>query len=416
MKTNQITGKYSLAGFAALLVVFLVGLLACSSDSDTENLPAPNISHISFIDSSQVNTAVTSTLLGTRIVIHGNNLLGTKKILMNGYSVSFNPNYILNTSIIVNIPGTVPTLATLDEVSNSIEVVTDHGSASTYFEFLQSPPYISKINNENALPGQTMVLTGGSFYKIQKIIFPGNIEVAEEDLTYTVNQLSFTVPAGVSATNVGFLTVSGVFGAGVSPGPVNARGGSYVFANFDDKYGFSGKTAVVSCDATPVPGGWGCYGWMAFDAVLANDGAYYNNNNGRSLQLFSSKWVSTTDDDPQVANYAVKFEMYITKPWKLGSIFLVATKNDSYSARITSPDPTNGFTSSGWTTVTVPLTSFKLAVDGERATGESVKQFSDFLDFSNASPLDLRFINDDADPTLPFAGAFDNVRVVKIKP
>lgn len=108
----------------------------------------------------------------------------------------FSSNLVTSTHIIVPIPANVPTEATNPNVSNKLKVTTPRGEAVYDFVLVTPAPSFNRISNEMALPGTRITFYGSNFYGIQKVIFPGNIEVTNVTVNAAATQLSLVVPAG----------------------------------------------------------------------------------------------------------------------------------------------------------------------------------------------------------------------------
>ena len=117
--------------------------------------------------------------------------------------------------------------------------------------------------------------------------------------------------------------------------------------------------------------------------------------------------------------WALKFEINIHKPWNGGTLCLKSSNGD-YVARYEpwqiSSSKTAAYTTKGWQTVTIPLSSFR-AKDANlgEGKGSSIAKVSDLLDPSSKNGgLVLYIHNYSTAPTATsFDGAFDNFRIVK---
>jgi len=113
----------------------------------------------------------------------------------------------------------------------------------------------------------------------------------------------------------------------------------------------------------------------------------------------------------------VKFELSVPKatPWTAGSIFVAVNYSFTYIARyrpwINSAGKTTPFATTGWTTVTIPLSGF-LTNNG---TGTQVASIKDLVGASGNTGMNIWFMNDGLTTVTAFTAAIDNIRVVKIK-
>jgi hypothetical protein len=128
------------------LTLFIMGGLlimsALSSCNKKDAEPVPVIERVYVLDT--VARHKDSSVVGaeplTLLVIHGQNLGGTKNVYFNGYEASFNANYNTETDLIIRLPLETPTDLT---VSNKIRLVTSHGETSYDFKVIAKPTIYS---------------------------------------------------------------------------------------------------------------------------------------------------------------------------------------------------------------------------------------------------------------------------------
>ncbi|MDJ1486303.1 glycan-binding surface protein [Cytophagaceae bacterium YF14B1] len=397
----------------SVLLTISVSFNACKD----EELGAPVIKQVRMLDPATKDSTFTQTYPGTLIAIQGENLAGAKNIYFNDYNASFNPVYNTNQTIIITIPAEAPTEATESSVPNTLRIVTTHGETTFSFTLLPPKPVISSIYNENGLPGSKMTITGANFYLVEKITFPGNVEVTEFTVSEDAEAIEVTIPA--SLTTSGSVKVTTKYGDVESSAPVNFYTGSGVLCNFDDV-----NTLIWGCatsnDNTKFPGGHGNYALMEFAGIGAGDGGWWNTN--RSINTGSAQWVSAGNLNDGIANYSLKFEIYIKEEWKVGSILIAKDGNwNNYMARYApwsggdnSSSSTAYTTTIGWHTVTIPLTDFKKTKDGSYDdSGSAPTSLTQVLGESGAGGINFYFVNDGSEAVKTFSTAVDNIRVVK---
>ena len=134
----------------------------------------------------------------------------------------------------------------------------------------------------------------------------------------------------------------------------------------------------------------------------------------------NAQWIPTANMNDPIANYAFKFEVSIPQPWNGGAIDIVSG-DETYICRWEpwqiSTATTAAFTTKRWVTVTVPFTEFRKtdATLGD-GRGPSMTKFADLLGPSGNSGCKVYIHNYSTSATATgFYGAFDNLRVVKIK-
>lgn len=378
-------------------------------------LPPPVINSITFDNS------------GTLIYINGSNFEGIQKITFpvpgNDTALSYTVNKTF-TQITAAIPPGTP-------FTDSLRVYCTFGSGA----FSYPPPMvITSVSNENGTGGTTITVDGTNFVGIDQVIFPGNIP-GTNLLVTSVNQLSVTVPSGITTTDS--LRLNGVLGTAASPQLFD----SYItypspgyLCTFENQWaadntgflGWTGGYADAATASTTYPNGTGAVGVLdqASPMGKAQSGTgFFGWNNPYALQLNDVPWVSNTSQS--INNYALKFEIYTKVPWTAGAIWISVGDWSSawttYAARYAPwslPDANGKFNSNGWMTVTIPLTSF---ITGNQywqsfwtTTGNPANNFTDYIN----TGLAFLIGNDDPNTAIPantMQLAIDNVRVVKYK-
>ena len=490
-------------------IVFLIivaGAIFFSCKKNDSGTGQPVITQVRAVDTTKRDSTFTQAIPGTLIVIQGNNFSGLKAVLFNDTSAYFNPAYVTNTNIIINIPATAQTAATDPNVPSVIKVVTDHGTATYSFTLYLPPPSISSItldnsgtivtingynfegvqkitfpvpgddtalsftvnktytqitaaippgtafkdsmrvfctfgtgafsypppmnitsvSNENGAAGTTITLKGTNFIGITDVIFPGNI-AGTNLLVTSVNQLTVTVPSGITTTDS--LRLSGILGTAASPQLFD----SYIthpspgyLCNFEAQYssdntgfvGWTGGYADASTTTATYPGGTGGSGVLLQSSPMSANAGPTSQGNPGLLQLSPFPWVSNTS--LSINNYSLKFEIYTKTVWSKGEIWIAVGGWygwSSYTARYAPWESATGgkYQSDGWVTVTIPLSQF---ITGNQfwqtawsTAGSPASKFSDYP----ATDLCFMIANDQASavPSNSINLAIDNVRIVK---
>lgn len=373
-------------------------------------LPPPQIYSLSFDNSGSV------------VYINGTNFEGLKKITfpINGgtdtaLSYEVSKDY---KQITAEIPPGIP-------YTDSIRVYCTYGTAAYSYP---PPMSITSVSNENGAGGTSITITGTNFIGIDKVIFPGGLEGSNIQIK-DVNDLSVTVPSSITTTDS--LRVQGVLGLATAP----QLYASYIthpspgyLSSFDqqwagDNTSFVGWTggyadAPTASESYPIPtSGTGVL--LQSSPMAANAGPTSQGNPGL-LQLNDVPWISSTSTS--IADYAMKFEIYVASPWSAGQIWIAVGDWygwSSYTARYApwEDDPNKVFQPSGWVTVTIPLTEF---ISGNQfwqtswsTAGSPASKFSDY-----PSTAVVFMIANDLNAAVPAKSinvAIDNVRIVKVK-
>lgn len=194
----KVTGRY----LAMLCMLVSIGLLVSCNDEDSAG--APSLDHASIVEK---DSTLQSAFRGQTIVLFGNNLATTREILINGASVYFNPVFVRNDNIILDIPGNVPYL----NADNKVIVVTEAGEASLDLVITQAPNIYSFPGvAEN---GATITIEGEFFEGLEKVGFV-NIDNETDTLwaeivSVTPTEIDVVVPDGTRVANIYVETSSG---------------------------------------------------------------------------------------------------------------------------------------------------------------------------------------------------------------
>ena len=424
---NTIALHISKRTFFLLLLIAGVVQVACKK-TNTAN---PVITHVRAVDSTARDSFFVKAYPGTLIVIQGANFDGLENVYFNGYDASFNAALNSSSNIIISIPTQAPTAPPLNSVSNTIKVVTSHGSATYTFTLVLSAPAITSVSNENAVAGTTITISGTNFYGISKITFPGGIDAD----TYTVDSathITVTVPAGITAGDS--LRIVGTFGSSSSPfifdnwlSPTTG-----FIANFDGTsdlwsppsstdnpyYGWSQQQWVGTyvTNSSVFPNGTGyCVEINPATIKPAGDNSWWQDAN--AIITNTATW--TSDASASIGNYALKFEANVTN-WTAGSIWIgTSFPNWPYLAQW-APWKTMSsgkYSTNGWATVTIPLSNFLSATNNAyTSTGTGASSIST-LQNGGGGLLMIMYANDGTAsiPGGSFAMGIDNVRIVPIK-
>jgi hypothetical protein len=409
--------------FLLFLPVICSLLFSCSKDHDVAG--PPMINAVSLLDSTKTDSAFARALPGTLILITGQNLDGAVTVSFNGQSAYFNPTYNTSTHIIITIPSTAPTEATNPDVPNTIRIVTKHGETSYSFVVDIPPPAIWAISNENAMPGDSLIIRGSSLWLIEKLIFPGGREVTAFEGNAAGSRVGLLMPD--LGTDTGRLVIVAKYGTVRSDGPLNDHQSGDVISNLtsageageDPVFNWGWWGANRTTDATLFPGTRGAYLQNIFGGVGAKDMAWWNGNRSGNFSDVSTIFTAAVMGE-QASNYALKFEINTKEPWTAG--VNVLRLGDSYAYRFMpwadESDKTFN-TGNTWQTVTVLLSDFKTVAkdaDGNdvEGTGASAATMGNLLKTGGVVAFGYRFITE-ATAVDVYNAAYDNFRIVKVK-
>lgn len=398
--------------FKALLLLLVSSLFIVACDKDEVGLP--EIKSVRSTDPAKADSTFTNSLPGNWIIIEGKNFDGLQSVSINETEVYINSSFVTNEAIVLQIPSDIPTLATNASVSNKIKLVTATGECVYDFIMMISPPVVYSLSNEMAPAGEKLYISGANFYVIDSIIFPGGVIVSSGfEINDGANLIAVTVPEGI--TEGGAVVVKNVFGRALSPGDFNSKKG--LLCNFDDKNTYIWGSTVLSNDGT-YPGASGQFNQMKSDDV--GPGSYDWWSNFKCCSIDSSLWISPENMTDNIADWAIKFELFVAKPWNSGCLLLNANNGWVYTARyapwVVNEERTD-FQTSGWITVSIPLNEFRTkgTADGN---GLQAKSLANLVTSRGTAFLTIMFINDaqqGIDPKLiSIDFGIDNIRVVKL--
>jgi hypothetical protein len=503
------------------LLLALTGLVfyACKKSGGG----TPVITHVRSLPANEADSFFVTAVPGNEIVIQGSNLQGAQAIYFNDTSAAFNPVYNTSTTIIVVIPASAPTAAINPNVTNTLKLVTSHGTVTTTFTLVNPPPYISSISfdntgtivyinggnfegiskitfpgndtalgytvnkayntisaiipagsgitdslrvfchygtasfpfpppmtisnisNENAVAGDTLVITGTNFVRVNNVTFPGGV-VQTNVTTVNVGQILVVVPPGITTSDT--LRINGILGTvgssqlfdsyitHPSPGYLSTFDGD----GAGDNTGFVGWTGgFAAAPATAYPGASGSVAFLTNGTAIPGQARPGSQGNAGFIQLNAVPWVANTSTP--IAGYSLKFEVYVANPWSVGEIWIMMGGWYGWSGYLARFAPWTSATGGtyqphGWVTVTMPLTAFvKTTGPGTSALvygnvtspvtdvnewdystfptgGPSANLFSDF----NSTAICFTVTNDSGTTALGANAmnvAIDNVRIVK---
>ena len=393
-----------------LFLLFIVGVIAlingCKKDNNSN---PPVIENLRAITPAPNDSTLTKAGPGQTVVIQGKNLATTKEIYFNGYPAPFNSALFSDVNVTVTIPGDMP-FATLDQSNlNTVRLVTAFGETTYSFPIVPPPAVITSMTNEMAVAGDHVTIYGNNFFFIDKVVFPGNVEVNSGITTNDAGTtLDLTVPSGI--TDGGPIQVVNRYGAGVSLLLFNDVT-TGVLCNFDNVNTLNNWAgAVISNDGTDFPGNSGNYARLTYSNIPAGDGTWWCC--GRSLNDETPLlWVPVANLSDPLDNWAMKFEINTKVPWKNGSVILDKDYSWNFVGRFSPGSSGTDYNSNGWKTIVIPLSQFK----NSNGTGTAASNLTTLLGAAGTGGFNLYFVNYDTAPVASFDAAFDNFRVEKIK-
>jgi hypothetical protein len=396
-------------GYMLLIAIAVVAITQSGcKKNDTYGTGAPVITAIRNYVAAPGDSLISKTGTGKWVVITGKNLKGALQIAFDGTTASFNDAWFSDTSAVVLLPSVIAFPSVPSNQLNTIHYVTTHGETSFKFSIVPPAPTISSISDEAAGPGDSVTINGLNFFFIKSLVY-GGVPVTSFKSSNDGTMIRLAVPAGVSAAPVSITTNSGTavtvynvydFVTGVA-------------CNYDNVNPYPWGSGT-SNSSTAYPGNTGVYGVLGATNMPAGANDWWDYPH--SVNLYSIQWVPASDIASSPDSYAVKFEISVTSatPWVNGTLYVGVNYGTMapYNPWLNANGSKTSFTTNGWQTVTIPLSSFTV---NNGVAGTPPSSIAALLGSSGNNNLELLFENPGKTTVTSFAAAVDNIRVVKIK-
>ena len=382
----------SLFLFSAVVLTASV-FTGCKDEPDKYEISGgtPTIRYIRPVNVESADSLLTGAYMDNNICIVGENLRSITKMLFNDQEAKLVPSLITDNTLIVTVPSQIP-----GEVFNKIFMINNSNDTTTYdFKVLVPGPTINNMSNEWAKGGEQATIYGNYFVDDPNTPLTLTINGTKVDIEeFDISHLTFTVPDGLEE------------------GPIEV---STVYGKKKAKFNYHDTTGMLfndfgTYDAGEKSTGLTNHGWHAQQIVSDEnslDGSYLllgdvDIEDGTwadsdvSFEYWPGDWdgtftgvnsrLSDLVSFADFANMALKFEVNIpsSNPWTNLSMQCIF----SGDAQVTLPTANNTFfngtdyprglwtpwsktgsydTGGKWTTVTLPLSTFKYKNDGTPA-------------------------------------------------
>lgn len=362
---------------AALSIAILSALIILPScnDNPDEYVVAdgtPVVSYVRIPDAASSDSLVSHAYMGTTIALVGDNMQSVKEIYFNDQKAILNSSFITPTSLIVDIPNTIPSV-----VTNAIYMVNNVGDTTKYSFGVDVPnPLLNSMDCEYVADGGTAVINGNFFLPVAgsdvpEVYFTPNIKATV--VSASINKISVLVPAGATP---GPISVKSRYGTTRSKS-FQFRDNRGIILDWDNTNASGGWRAGVIGNSNPagVAGNYVRFSGSLDDSKGAgsswNEDAFsfnlWGSANGRPQgDLFSIK--------PEDA--VLKFEVNVTKAWSCCALQMIFTPwstsgTNGYIADGTTPrglwrpwEATGTYKTDGWVTVSFPIKNFNMSHTG----------------------------------------------------
>lgn len=377
MKTKRYNIITDITKIVILILLLGTSFYSCKDDNG-DPMPVVNNFRVVAKDSS-----ITEGAFGLYIAIQGHNLQNVQEVWFNDLKAYINPNFVTSSNIICAIPSTLP-----GAILNQVKLVTKGGQTlNVDFKVVLPKPILKGLYNEMATAGSTTKVLGDYLYFIKSVKFGA---ADAEIVTYSEHEIIVKVPESAKAGD--FITVEGEGGITVSsfklqdPGiwladydkPATTWNNIWCWGSSMDKY----RTDDESINKN--------YGYVE-GKVSANE-----------EYLGSTCWNYPTQvTDMDLTGKVLKFEVKVKEPWVWSndlkpeeqatlSFAINEMWDNAYNFRpqTLATYKAFGFTTDGWMTVTVPLSTMGIAgvttINNIRVTFKPNKQsydkFSTYFD------------------------------------
>jgi hypothetical protein len=418
--------------FRTLCLFFGFSLMAisfnsCGDEDGNEGTDTPMSITKVFLEDAQSTVPdreVTFARLGQIIRLQGSGFTGVSKALVNGESCYFNPVFVSDNSMMIQISADVPTMEASDEVRNTIQLIKSESNNLIYpFDIRAAAPSVTSISHTMPQAGDEITIYGTGLQEVTQVTFPGgiqgtNISSDDEDGEW----VKVTVPAGI--TESGSVTVIGANGGAYSPAYFNYREG--LVHDFDNVQNYSWGSGIDNTalnDVIPASGNLpkSQGGYQVFNAngnLGANGDQRFWLNSTAIFSGITGKIPGST----AAGECGMQMDIYVEGAWNSGIIRFVMADgsgssrycmlyrpvyvNDAYS-------PASFENPGCWFTVTLP---FGLSADYEGKTLDDVVASMSAASYKQAGPWFENSGIQDVFDAVPATEKvyFDNIRFVPL--
>ena len=350
---------------------------------------------------------------GDSVFLYGANLVLVQQFSYGGTPITSFHSSLDGTSLGFLMPAQTPT--------DQVTVTTRSGTVN--FKIVATPTIVA-VSNENAIPGDSVYIYGTYLKNIQSLSFAG-ASITSFAASADGSSVGFVLP---TLTQSGPVSVTTKFGTATTVYNVNDIATGSI-SNWEWGGNFNWQWwggANLNC-------GNPSSGWPPYNPDFPGNPSQYlvlktaslspgegNTYSSYALLMNAAQWVPAAHMSDPAGNWAFKFEVSIPKGWNGGSIDILSGLG-TYIARWepwqVSPTTTAPYSTKGWTTVTIPLTTFRAKdptlVEGK---GAPISTIADLTGSTGKSACTVYIHNYSASATpTGFYAAFDNLRVVQIK-
>ena len=363
-------------------ICMMIPFCACEEDYTgkykiTDGLPV--ITFIRYQDNNSEERLLDGAFMGDNILIIGENLTSIQEVWFNNVQALLNINFVTKNTLFVNVPRDLPSVRT-----DKIYFITGQKDTVEYnnFEVKIPAPVINRMKCEFLPEGADVVVYGDYFLATDpsKIkVFIGDYEIPTSDIvSYEKAILVFKAPP---MDIKGPLEVKTLYGASGRSKDI-FRDDRGMITDFDDGFtsGGWGRPSAGQIQNDPELSLIGNY--MRWEGSVDGDNWNGNYDNGWVFNYWGEEHGKPTGNlfpsDPVTSTF--KFEANVLQAWSafpMSILFYAQGQQESaiwdqgYPRGFWRPWAVNGesspFITDGWITVSIPLSDFKWASNGNEA-------------------------------------------------
>jgi len=190
--------------YALCLVACCMGFTACNDDDDNGGSSDPVVVskvYLQDVESSVPDREVTFARLGQLVRVEGQNFLGLRKILVNGYETYFNNALMTDNNVWFTLNSKTPIYDADPEVRNTIQFVKDNNTTVYEFDIRSASPSITSIDNTLPMPGEKVYVNGSNLHETSSVTLPsGTVITSGIESDEDGEWFSFVMPSGETAS------------------------------------------------------------------------------------------------------------------------------------------------------------------------------------------------------------------------
>lgn len=358
------------------------GILTTSCEDEPDKYEIadglPSVRYVRMTDPAVADSLITGAYMSNTVCLVGENLRSVYELYFNDQKAILNTSLITDNTLIVDVPSVIP-----EVVTNKIYMVNRDKDTVTYdFDVLVPAPKITSMSNEYALPGTVATIQGDYFIddpNVPLTITIGNVPVTEIE-NITRNSISFVIPQDAT---MGYVNVESIYGNGQSTFRYMESSG--ILFDFDDDgdesiakdCGWHAATIGTLEKVTPLDGNY-----LIFSGDLDN-GSWNDSDFAFEYWPYGDQatpYLNTLVDFKDLSNLQLKFEVNVPDAWSACAMQILLTTNnevcgdnmnnsffqgDTFPRALWIPwQSTGSYTTSEWTTVTIPLSEFRYGASG----------------------------------------------------